>query len=91
MTWSDYTKPPDSSGSTTPSKLKGFQLSMDLTYCDGIVNIVAVFYEGASADILTHTIHIEYRSKLQIHDSNLQLIDQLDFSNLPKTPLDYRN
>ena len=64
---------------------------MELTYCDGMGNSEAVVYEVASADILTHTIRIEDGSKLQIHDRKLQLIDQPDFSNLPKTSLDYRN
>ena len=64
---------------------------MDLTYRDGKVKSVALVYEGASADILIHTIRMEYGSKLQIHNSNLQLIDQPGFSHLPKTPLDYRN
>ena len=57
---------------------------MDMTYCDGMVKSVAVVYEGASADSLTHTVCIEDGSKLQIHNNNLQLIDQPDFSNLPK-------
>ena len=30
-------------------------------------------------------------SEPPIHDSNLQLLNQPDFSNIPKTPLDYRN
>ena len=64
---------------------------MDLAYRYGEVNSVAVVYKGASSDIQTHTIRLKYGSKLQIHDSNLQLIDQPDLSNLPKTPLDHRN
>ena len=64
---------------------------MDLTYPDGMRKSVAVVYEGASDDILTHTICLEDGSNLQIHDRNLQLIYQPDFSNLPKNPLDYGN
>ena len=64
---------------------------MDLKYCDGKGNSVAGVYEGASSDILTHKIRLEDGSKLHIHDINLQLIDQPDFSNFPKTPMDYRN
>ena len=79
MTWSDDTKTPASSGSTTPSKPREFQLDTDLTYCDRLGNIVAVFYEGASADNLTRTIRLEDESNLQINDSNLQLIYQPDF------------
>ena len=64
---------------------------MDLTYRDVLGNSVALVHEGASSDRLTHTIRLEYGSNIQIHNSNLQLIDQPDFSNLPKTPLDYSN
>ena len=64
---------------------------MDLTYIDGEGNSVAVVYKGASSDSLTHTIRLEYGSKLHIRNSNLQLIDQPDLSNFPKTPLEYRN
>ena len=78
VTWSDDTKPASSSGSTTPSNPREFQLGMDLKYCDGKGNIVVVVYEGASADSLTHTIRLEYRSKIQIHDRNLQIIGQPD-------------
>ena len=35
VTWSDDTKPPASSGSTTPSKSRYFKFGMDLTYCVG--------------------------------------------------------
>ena len=52
---------------------------------------MAVIYKEASDDSMTHTLRLEDGSKLQIHDINLQLIDQNDFSNFPKTPLDYRN
>ena len=64
---------------------------MDLTYRDIMGKVVAVVYEGASDDILIHTIIIEDGSKLQIYDIKLQLIDQPDLSNFPKTPLGYRN
>ena len=64
---------------------------MELIYRDVMGKSVTVVYEGASDDILKHTIRIEEKSKLQIHNSNLWLIDQPDFSNLPKTPLDYKN
>ena len=60
-------------------------------YRDGKGNNVAVVYEGASADNLTHTICQGDGTKLQVHDSNLHLINQPDFENIPKTPLDYRN
>ena len=68
-----------------------FQLGMDLVYRDGKGNNEAVVYEGASADGLSHTIRLANGTKLAVHDSNLQLLDQPDFSNIPKTPLEYRN
>ena len=91
VTWSDDTMPPDSSRSIIPSQPRDFQIVMDLTYRDGMGKSVSVVYKGASADSLTHTIRLEDGSKLHIQYRNLQLIDQPDFSNLPKTPLDYRN
>ena len=91
MTWSDDTKPPASSVSTTPSKPRDFKLVIDLAYCDGMGKSATVVYEGYSADTLKYTIRLEDRSKLQIQDSNLQLIDQPDLSKLPKTPLEYWN
>ena len=83
MIWSNDTKPPASRGSTTPSKSRDFQMGMDLKYCDVLGKSVEVVYYGARSDILTHTICLEDGSKLQIHDINLQLIDQNDFSNFP--------
>ena len=91
MTWSDDTNLPASRGITTPSKSRDFQLDMDLAYCDKKRKSVAVVYKGAIADSLIHKIFLEDRSKLQIHDSDIQLIDQQELSNLPKTPLEYRN
>ena len=64
---------------------------MDLVYCDGKVNNVAVVYEGAIANVLLHTINLEDGTKIDVHDRNLQILDQPYFSNIPKTPLDYRN
>ena len=91
VTWSDDTKPPASSGSTTPLKTREFQIGIDLTYCEIMGKSVAVVCKGSSSGSLTHTIRLEDKSNIQIHDRNLQIIDQPDFSNLPKTPLDYRN
>ena len=64
---------------------------MDFTYRDGNRKSVSVVFKGDISDSLTHTIRLEDGSKLHIHDSNLQLIDQPDFLNLRKHPLDYRN
>ena len=60
-------------------------------YRDGQGKNLPVVYEGANTDGFLHTARIEDGSKINVHDSNLQLLDQLDFSNLPKTPLDYQN
>ena len=68
-----------------------FQLDMDLIYCNGEGNIVPVVYKGASANGLLDIIHIKYGANLNVYDSNLQLLDQTDFSNMPKNPLDYKN
>ena len=56
VTWSDDTKPPDSSGSTTPSKSKDFNLGTDLTYHNGKGNSVAVVYE----EDIAKTLHTQY-------------------------------
>ena len=34
---------------------------------------------------------MEDNTKLSVYDSNLQLLDQPDFSNMLNTPLDYSN
>ena len=60
-------------------------------YNDGQGEIQAVAYEGASADDKSHTVCKKDGSKFVVHDSNLQLLNQPDFANIPKTPLDYRN
>ena len=43
VTWSYDTKPPASSGSTTPPKSREFQIGMDLTYRDRMGRSVLVF------------------------------------------------
>ena len=64
---------------------------MDLFYRDGAGNNIPVVYEGASDNGIRHTIRLEDGARLDTNDSNLQLIDQPDFSNIPKTPLYYIN
>ena len=64
---------------------------MDLFYCDGAGKNISAVYEGYSANVLKQTIRLEDSARLDTNDSNLQLLDQPDFSNIPKTPLDYRN
>ena len=68
-----------------------FKLGMDLVYRDGKGSNLPAVYEGATADGLTHTIRLQNGSRIDVHDSNLQLIDQPDFANIPRTPLEYRN
>ena len=64
---------------------------MDLMYRGGQGNKIPVVYEGGSVDGLLHTARFGDGAKLTVRDSNLQLLDQPDISNIPKTPLDYRN
>ena len=67
-----------------------FKLCMDLVYHDGKGNNTALVYEGAISNSPTYTIRWEDGTKLYVHDRNLQLLNQPYFSNIPKTPLDYR-
>ena len=60
-------------------------------YRNGQGKNIPVVYKEACADGLLHTSRLEDGRKLTVQDSNLQLLDQPDFSNMPKTPLDNRN
>ena len=62
-----------------------FKIGMNLVYYDGHGNNVPVVYEGVITGGLTHTIRLSDGSKIAVHDSNLQLLDEPDFSNIPKT------
>ena len=64
---------------------------MNLLYCCGNKESETVFYEGDRAYDLSQTIRLEDNTKLSVYDRNLQLLDQPNFSNIPNTPLDYRN
>eukprot|EP00957_Ditylum_brightwellii_P135048 10296782-Ditylum_brightwellii.AAC.1 len=64
---------------------------MDLVSQYGKGNTITVVYKGASADKLTHMVCLQNGTKMDVHDSNLQLLDQPDFLNIPKTPLEFRN
>ena len=87
------------SGTISPSNLqiilqkikRFFQLDINLFYHDGAGNNLSAVYKVANDNGLKHTTCLEYGARLDIHNSNLQLLDQPDFSNIPKTPLDYRN
>ena len=60
---------------------------MELTYNYGQGDSRAVAYEVSSADVKIHTVCTKDGSKFVVHDSNLQLLNQPDFANIPKTPL----
>ena len=64
---------------------------MELFYRDGAGNNISTVYEGANANGLKHIIRLEDGARLDTNDSNLQLLNPPDYSNIPKTPLDYRN
>ena len=64
---------------------------MNLLYFCGNKENETVVYEGASADGLLHTIRLKDNINISVYDSNLQLLDQTSFLNMPNTPLDYRN
>ena len=58
--------------------------------CDNEENETLV-YKGASADGLLQNICLKDNTKLSVYDINLKLLDQPSFSNMPNTPLEYRN
>ena len=88
VAWSKDTKPPAADQSY---QSVSFQLVTDLICCYVRGKNIPVVYEGVSADGFIHTARFEDSAKLTVHDSNVQLLNQPDFLNIPKTPLDYRN
>ena len=88
VTWADSSKP---YVDTSSEKKEDFQLGVDLFYRDRAGNNISAVYEGDSANSLNHTIRLEDGARLDTNDSHLQMLDQQDFSNIPKTPLDYIN
>ena len=64
---------------------------MNLLYCCGNEEKETVVYEGASADGLLYTIRLKYNTKISVYDSNLQLLYQPSFSNIPNNALNYKN
>ena len=87
-TWNESTKSPAMDQS---KKSIDFQLRMNMLYFCGNKESETVFYKGASADGLLHTIRLKENTKLSVYDSNLKLLYQPSFSNIPNNPLDYRN
>ena len=64
---------------------------MSLSYFDGKVKSEIVIYEGASHDGLSHTVRKEGETRFIVHDSNICLKIQPGLSNIPSTPLAFRN
>ena len=50
-----------------------------------------VVYKRADASKNLHTIWLQDGSRLDVHQAHIKLLEQPDFSNIPRTPLDYRN
>ena len=88
ITINNDAKPP---AADQTKKLDNFQLGIDLMYCNREGKNVPVVYKGARANGLLHAARFDDGEKLTFHDSNLQLLEQPDFSHIPKSPLDYRN
>ena len=64
---------------------------MDLIYRSVQGNNIPVVYKGSIAGGFLHVSRFEDGAKLTAHGSNLQLLDQPNFLNMPKTQFDYRN
>ncbi len=61
---------------------------MDLFYKDGKGNNEAVVYEGETT-YGNHIIRRKDGTKLNVSNSHLAFIHQMDIGNIPATPLDY--
>ena len=64
---------------------------MELLYQQKKSKSSAVVYNGANSDGVSHTVRCKDGSKIGVHDINVQLLKQPNFTNIPKTPLNYRN
>ena len=87
LTWPNNTNPPVTDPSQKPVN---FQLDTDLLYWSVEGKSVPLVYKEESTNGLLKTIRLKDIAKLNVYNSNIQLLDQPDFSNIPKTPLDYR-
>ncbi len=65
-----------------------FELGMNVVYKDGKGNNKAMVYEGETND-RKHIIHLKNSTKLNVANSHLVFIQQMDMGNIPSTPLDY--
>ena len=64
---------------------------MGPVYRNRQVKNIPVVYKGDGANGLLNTDRFKDGANLTVNVSNLQLLNQPNFSNMPKTPLDYRN
>jgi len=62
---------------------------MNLIYTDGLGNTQVVVYKGALVDGLQHLVWTKDGKTIHTPDAYLQLMDQPNLSNIPKTPPDY--
>ena len=60
-------------------------------YTDGKGSQARMVYEGATPVGLWHTLRLDDGLKVVTPPSHVHFLDQPDFSNIPSTPLDYRN
>ena len=58
---------------------------------NGEGKIVSVVYKGDNNNVLLHTMRLEDGTNRNVYNSNLQLLVQPDFLNMPKNKLNYRN
>jgi hypothetical protein len=72
-----------------PPRDQDFELGMNLVYRDGAGKVEPVFYEGVNANGLDHIVRCKDGTMLQVHDSNISFLNQIDMMNIPSTPLDY--
>ena len=75
-TWSNDTKLPVTD---PPQKPVDFQLTIDLLYHNEEGNSITVVDEGDITNGILHTIRLQDGAKLNLYDSNLQLLDQPKF------------
>jgi hypothetical protein len=68
-----------------------FVLGQDVLYTDGEGNQERVVYKGAMPDGQWHTLQQSDASKLVTPGSHLCFLEQLDFTNIPLTPLNYHH
>ena len=75
----------------TIENLLDYKPGDDLWYNDGAGNRVMAVCEGETVDGSKHAIRLQDGTRLKVDGAHLQLLEQPDFSNIPKTPLEYRN